>query len=386
MTREEVEMTDTTEYTNRRIHNMEAILLALSAMVVVACGSGAPAASPTVSSTPVDSPTPVTSPASITSPTTDVSPYPLADGEAWIVLDNGGVGEAGGARLIRPDGTDGHEILADLPVNVAAPAWSPDGRQLVFDGEGDRGSQPWVANADGTGARALIPTPDGCPSHCTEGIQPTWSRDGRSIAYVASTHEVGVFTRSALAILDIATGETREVYATTDTTLAWPSWSPDGRTIAIEIDQYADAPEDSQIVSSVIGLIAVEGADHAPREITEPSLLAGYPSWHPTDDLIVVRTNRYDVDREAVLDEAAPSDLYTMRADGSGLTNITQNVVGGAIIRAPSWTSDGRILFSKLAEAGAEEQLRVIDATGEGEASATGDVVTVGEGYWRPTP
>ncbi len=369
-----------------RFAALRTILLALSAMFVVACGSGAPAASPTVRSTPVASLTPVASPTLITSPTTKSSPYPLADGEAWIVLDNGGVGEAGGARLIRPDGTDGHEILADLPVNVVTPAWSPDGRQLVFDGEGDRGSQLWVANADGTGARALMPTPDGCPSHCTEGIQPTWSRDGRSIAYVASTHEVGVFTKSALAILDVASGETREVYATTDTTLAWPSWSPDGRTIAIEIDRYAGVPEDSQLVSSVIGLIAVEGADHAPREITEPSLLAGYPSWHPTDDLIVVRTNRYDVDTRSVLDDAAASDLYTLRSDGSGLTAITHNEIGGAIVRAPSWTPDGRILFSKLAEAGAEEQLRVIDATGGGEASATGDVVTVGEGYWRPTP
>jgi hypothetical protein len=139
-------------------------------------------------------------------------------------------------------------------------------------------------------------------------------------------------------------------------------------------------------VSSVIGLIAIEGADHAPREITEPSLLAGYPSWHPKADLIVVRTNRYDVDTRSVLDDAAPSDLYTLRSDGSGVTAITHNEVGGAIVRAPSWTPDGRILFSKLAEAGAEEQLRVIDATGGGEVSATGDVVTIGEGYWRPTP
>ncbi len=369
-----------------RLAAIRTFLLALSAMVVVACGSAAPAASTTASATPIASPTPSAGPASVTSPTPGVTPYPLVDGEAWIVLDNGGVAEAGGARLIRPDGTDGHEILADLPVNVAAPAWSPDGRQLVFDGEGDRGSQLWVANADGTGARALMPTPDGCPSQCTEAIQPTWSRDGRSIAYVASTHEGGAFTKSALAILDIATGETREIYATTDTTLAWPSWSPDGGTIAIEIDRYAGVPEDTELVSSVIGLITVAGEDHVPKEITEPSLLAGYPSWHPTDDLIVVRTNRYDVDRQKVLDEAAPSDLYTLRADGSGLTNITHNVVGGAIIRAPSWTSDGRILFSKLAEAGAEEQLRVIGATGENEASATGDVVTLGEGYWRPTP
>ncbi len=364
---------------SRRILILGATLLPLGALSIAGCGSQTAVASQT------SSPASVASPSALASPTTTNGSYPLADGEAWIVLDNGGVGGDFSARLIRPDGTDLHEILGDLPVNLVTPAWSPDGRQLVFEGDGDRGSQLWVANADGTGARALIPTPDTCPSQrCTEGIQPTWSRDGRSIAYVASTHEVGVFIKSALAILDVATGQTRELYATTDTTLAWPSWSPDGSTIAIEIVRYAGVPEESPVVSGVIGLIAVEGADHAPTEITEPSLLAGFPSWHPIDDLIVVRTNRYNVDRETVLDEAAPSDLYTLRSDGSGVTAVTHNEVGGAVVRAPSWTPDGRILFSKMAEPGAEEQLRVIEPTGAGEASATGEVVTIGEGYWRP--
>ena len=296
-----------------RVAAHDTLLLLLSAIVVVACGAQAPVPSPTVTPTSVTpssatGASPVTSASPGASPS-GVTPYPLADGEAWIVLDNGGVGGDFSARLIRPDGTDLHEILGDLPVGVITPAWSPDGRQLVFDGDDDGVSQLWVANADGTGARALMPTPDECPSHCTEGIQPTWSRDGRSIAYVASRHEVGVFVKSALAILDVATGATRELYATTDTTLAWPSWSPDGRTIAVEIVRYAGAPEDSEIVSSVIGLIAVEGADHTPKEITEPSLLAGYPSWHPTEDLIVVRTNRLDNDTRTLLDEAAPSNL-----------------------------------------------------------------------------
>ncbi len=365
---------------------------ALGAILVALGGCGgatpvgtasAPPAQPTATAQPAQT---TASPTQLVSPSPAATPYPLEAGEAWIVLDSGGLDDVRGARLIRPDGTDAHEILDDLSVHVVTPAWSPDGRQLVFDGDDGGVSQLWVANADGTGARALMPTPDECPSHCTEGIQPTWSRDGRSIAYVASRHEVGVFVKSALAILDVATGATRELYATTDTTLAWPSWSPDGRTIAVEIVRYAGAPEDSEIVSSVIGLIAVEGADHTPKEITEPSLLAGYPSWHPTEDLIVVRTNRLDNDTRTLLDEAAPSNLYVLRSDGSGLRPVTDHPVGGPIVRAPSWTPDGRILFSKLAKAGAEEQLRVIEPSGAGEASATGEVVTIGEGYWRPAP
>ena len=73
-----------------------------------------------------------------------------------------------------------------------------------------------------------------------------------------------------------------------------------------------------------------------------------------------------------------------MHSDGSNAAAITKNRVGGAIVRAPSWTPEGHILFSKLAGATAEEHLMVIRVTGLGEASATGDVVTLGEGRWRP--
>ena len=96
------------------------------------------------------------------------------------------------------------------------------------------------------------------------------------------------------------------------------------------------------------------------------------------------RTNRVDPDSGALLDPEAASDLYTIRADGSGLTKVTDNGVGGAVVRGPSWTPDGRILFGKLATIDASEFLRIIDADGSGEGSATGSVQTTGEGKWRP--
>jgi Tol biopolymer transport system component len=150
----------------------------------------------------------------------------------------------------------------------------------------------------------------------------------------------------------------------------------------LEILHYKGKPEDTSITSSVIAVVDVTGADHTPRELTDDSLLAGYPFWHPTSDLIVFRSNRFDGD--ALLDPAKPSDLYTIKPDGSGLTKVTDNGVGGPIVRGPSWTPDGRILFGKLANLGADEFLRIINADGTGEASATGNLWTKGEGKWRP--
>jgi hypothetical protein len=358
-----------------------AVLLAAGAMLLAGGGrpsvappspspaaSGAVLVSPSVASTPTPPPTP--------SPTPAVSPYPLADGEAWIVL--GGTT----ATMVRPDGTGKHLLLGGLGVSINDPAWSPDGRQLAFDGNGDVGSHIWIADADGTGAH-MVTSADGCPeATCTEGINPAWSPDGRSIAYVAPTHVANDFTENSLMVLDVASGQSRPVYTTADVLLARPTWSPDGRSIAFEIDR-----EDSgRIASTVIAVIAADGADRTPKEITPPALLAGYPSWHPTDDLIVVRTNRIDNDTHTMMDPTAPSNLYTLRSDGSALQQITDNPVGGSIVRAPSWTPDGRILFTLLPSGDAEEQLLVIDAAGTSQASATGDVVTSGQGRWRPNP
>lgn len=291
------------------------------------------------------------------------------------------------ATLIRPDGTGEHDILTGLGVSVGDPTWSPDGQRLAFAGDGGRGSQLWVADADGTDAHALTPTPPTCPEgSCTEAVQAAWSPDGRTIAYIAPQHDGGTFVRNSLMLFDVASETATEVYTTTQATLGRPTWSPDSTSIALEIDRYKGAVEDTARTAMVIGVIDLHAADRTPREITGPSILAGYPSWHPTDDLIVFRTNLLDLNTQTLLDPNAAADVYTIHSDGTGQTRVTDYAVGGPISRAPSWTPDGRILYSTLADPAAEEHLRVINVDGTGEASATGTTVTVGEGRWRPTP
>ena len=353
-----------------------ALLLALGSALLIGSGGRSPAPSAAPSAPPASQPAVVTSPA----PSGPVA-YPLAAGEAWIAFADS---QEEGALLIRPDGTGRHVLFADLSVAVKDPRWSPDGQQLVFEGNGVMGSQLWVGNADGTGAHQVTPTPNGCPALvCTEAVNPAWSPDGKTIAFIAPKHDQNVLVDYSLMLLDVATGATTTVYTTGTEGLGRPTWSPDSRTIALEIDHYELAPEASSIKTTAIATIDPRATGATPTEITDPSLLAGYPTWHPTDDLLVVRTNRVDGDQLIDPDQAA--DVYTVKPDGTAFTQVTDHGVGGPIARAPSWTPDGRILYSRLGKAGgADEPLRVIAADGTGDASATGRAVTTGEGTWRP--
>lgn len=66
----------------------------------------------------------------------------------------------------------------DLAREALSIAWSPDGSRLVFTGM--EGGEPvlWTAQADGSGARPLLPKGK-------HGYRASWSPDGARIAYVA---------------------------------------------------------------------------------------------------------------------------------------------------------------------------------------------------------
>lgn len=362
-----------------------AVILAFGAIYLVGSATPSPAPSPSPAAVVAPPPSVAASqaPAATRTATPAASPtatpYPLADGEAWIAIE----GDQG-LRLVRTDGSDEHVILGDQLDKPRAFTWSPDGRQITYEGNGSYGSQIWIANADGTGARQLTPTPDGCPAQdCTEGVQPAWSPDGRSIAYIGVTSVGGLYDHHALMTVDVETGAMTTVYSTDQATLDRPSWAPDSKRVVFGISRYPRSVGIGDPDEVVIAVIDTSKVGATPTEITQPSRLAGYASWHPTDERIVFRTNRL-LDTGRQQDPTKASDLYLIDPDGSNEVRITDNRVGGPIMRAPTWTPDGRIMFSKLAAIGDDEIIRVISPDGTGEASATGGTQTIGEGRWRP--
>lgn len=96
----------------------------------------------------------------------------------------------------------------------------------------------------------------------------------------------------------------------------------------------------------------VDADDPQPRLLTDMAMFADYPDWSPDGASIVFTTRDLGTrDYGCARDPAAPSDLYTIHPDGTGILQLTQNASGRALVRGdtaggplssqPSWTPDG---------------------------------------------
>jgi Tol biopolymer transport system component len=149
-----------------------------------------------------------------------------ASGDEILAMNRAGGADA---RTICSPGACGQGI-ADL-------TWSPDGRTLAFSHAGlgseapagDRDGGIDVIDADGTAFRRLT----SCgPSHCSPDLAPSWSPDGRAIAY---NHGGGLGHGQRIRVVDVRTGTVHTIAACPQPHCLVgmrPVWSPDGSAIA----------------------------------------------------------------------------------------------------------------------------------------------------------
>ena len=124
-------------------------------------------------------------------------------------------------RILRQDGS-GSRLLARNVTDT--PTWSPDGRSLAFAADGLR-----IAAVAGGKSRLLTRA---------GSTAPAWSPDGRRIAfstgedYGPTSIETIRYDGTGLTVLASATAED------TGDVLSGPKWSPDGKTILYFDDEY----------------------------------------------------------------------------------------------------------------------------------------------------
>jgi Tol biopolymer transport system component len=121
--------------------------------------------------------------------------------------------------------------------SVTNPSWSPDGRRLVFSGAHGGITDLYLVNADGKNFRQL--TDDRYAD-----LQPQWSPDGNTIAFASDRDSASFeelrFRPWKITLMNLATGDISVIPNQRGLNLN-PQWSPDGKSIAYLSDRSGTA-------------------------------------------------------------------------------------------------------------------------------------------------
>ena len=265
------------------------------------------------------------------------------DDVAWVVYQSPDGLDSSSLGLLHPVSGSSRRVLPDGPAGSLHPDWSPDGARLVFAVDDPDGTRDiWTSMWDGSEPARLVD----CQAPCRDADYPAWSPAGTQIVFTRMDNIDGHNPGSALQVVDIATGAITTLASTMGAEyVVAPRWSPDGRSIVVQINRYIDDGNDTEeITGQAIGVVDLDAGTPAIRIIRELETFSTYPDWHPTDDLIL-----FAAGARRPLDPAdEPSNLFTIRPDGTGLTQLTRQGPDDDGIWMPAYRPDGSGIIATL--------------------------------------
>jgi len=168
-----------------------------------------------------------------------------ATSRLWFVLAALGIGAIAWSAFTvlrpadRPEGPFAVRQLTFLGGLQRNPAWSPDGRSVVFTSDHDGNPDLWIQ-------RLGDPTPIQLTSDPAAESMPDWSPDGHSVVFRSEADGGGLF------VIPAGGGTARKISPSG----YWPQWSPDGRSVLFSSTEYAGGAPKFFVVDAQGGLPA----------------------------------------------------------------------------------------------------------------------------------
>jgi TolB protein len=210
---------------------------------------------------------------------------------SWLVAESDAQGFSDVVRVL-PMANAVDTKLTHVAQGCFEPAVSPDGTEVACVCSGDGDPEVYVYRADGTGEPRRITT------FYMEDRTPAWSPDGRWLSFVSNRErkERVYLVRADGSELRALSGEgfagdEREAV-----------FSPDGQRVAY----VARLPDGKSRIW------VADTAGGAPVALTDGQQRDDMPAWSPDGKALVFVSER-----------GGDTDLYLMRADGTGQTRLT---------------------------------------------------------------
>jgi Tol biopolymer transport system component/DNA-binding winged helix-turn-helix (wHTH) protein len=245
-------------------------------------------------------------------------------------------------RQLTPAGNAEHSPMNVVPLTTYPgreihPAFSPDGNQVAFVWDGEKGGNQdiYVRLVDGGNSVRLT-------NHPGDDVNPVWSPDGRTIAFYRSAADGdGIYVVPALG------GAERKLSDAWANRFGfgshtWLHWSPDGKWLVVSDKTSAETPFSLFLLSPETG---------ERRRLTAPpeSVIGDCsPAFSPDGRQIAFVRVISAVVGEVYLVSATGGEPQRLTNDGAGASNLAWTPNGRGLVFATRHSGKSRLLRLSL--------------------------------------